>query len=263
MLVYAFSKLTLFLNASARYFGRFQPADRRQIKSGAGAAGGTAQAYLEELLNNDPFEPACIYDTLKHIGMIKSDQERGHQEDAEEFLSSLLNGLHEEMIKLSELWAARQGGNAAGGAGAAVKTNGFANAATSDAAAAAAAALSDDDHHRAEGDAEGGDADADNDGDNDDDVWHEVGTSKHKALPTRSVSMAPFESRNLSFNSSFNSFFQATVVATAITQIFGGSALEVRTVNSGSGNKPSTGNRQPFFDLQLDIKVSLVGQLRH
>lgn len=198
MLVYAFSKLTLFLTASARYFGRFQPADRRQIKSGAGAAGGTAQAYLEELLNNDPFEPACIYDTLKHIGMIKSDQERGHQEDAEEFLSSLLNGLHEEMIKLSELWAARQGGNAAGGAGAAVKTNGFANAATSD-AAAAAAALSDDDHHKAEGDAEGGDADADNDGDNDDDVWHEVGTSKHKALPTRSVSIG-FESRNLSLN---------------------------------------------------------------
>lgn len=53
---------------------------------------------------------------------------------------------------------------------------------------------------------------------------------------------------------------QATVFATAITQIFGGSALEVRTVNSGAGNsgKPASGNRQPFFDLQLDIKVCFV-----
>ena len=42
------------------------------------------------------------------------------------------------------------------------------------------------------------------------------------------------------------------MISTAITEIFGGSTLDVRTVNK---DKDSCGNRQPFFALQLDIKV--------
>lgn len=132
---------------------------KRQMKS----VGAMASAYLEELLNNDPYEPKCIYNTLKHIGMIKNDAQRGHQEDAEEFLSSVLNGLHEEMIQLSKLLndyemdtKKSQANNA----------NGFG---VND--------LPDND---------GLFVDDDNDV-SDENMWHEVGTSKHKSLPTRSV----------------------------------------------------------------------------
>lgn len=128
-----------------------------------GAAGSNPQTYLEELLNNDAYEPACIYDTLAYIGMIKSDAQRGHQEDAEEFLSSLLNGLHEEMIKLSEFAVGKQNNGAD-------KTNGF--------AVPSLTVLSEEEDVK--------DEDLNDD---DEDMWHEVVTSKHKALPTRSVSL--------------------------------------------------------------------------
>ncbi|KAI2797614.1 Ubiquitin carboxyl-terminal hydrolase 10 [Blomia tropicalis] len=192
---------TPIIDNFVRYFNRFMPTDyKRQMKS----VGAMASAYLEELLNNDPYEPKCIYNTLKHIGMIKNDAQRGHQEDAEEFLSSVLNGLHEEMIQLSKLLndyemdtKKSQANNA----------NGFG---VND--------LPDND---------GLFVDDDNDV-SDENMWHEVGTSKHKSLPTRS----------------------AKVVSTAITEIFGGSILDVRTVNKDN----NSGSRQPFFALQLDIK---------
>lgn len=53
-------------------------------------------------LQAEAMEPKCIYNIL---GQIKPEYHKGAQEDAEEFLSSVLNGLHEEMIALSEALA--------------------------------------------------------------------------------------------------------------------------------------------------------------
>lgn len=185
-------------------------------------------SYLEELLNTDPFEPTFIYDTLKHCGMIKNDAQRGHQEDAEEFLSSVLNGLNEEMIHLSKLLDETNE----------KKTNGYSS---SDKSASMDSELDDQ---------LGLCHDVDDDGvqDSSNDIWHEVGNSKHKSLPTRSV-------RDFLIFFTLLIFFknQAKTFSTSITQIFGGSTLDIRTVNK---DKDSCGNRQPFFTLQLDIKVN-------
>ncbi|CAK8696161.1 unnamed protein product [Clavelina lepadiformis] len=52
----------------------------------------------KDIRQGSPFEPRYIYDMLV---LIKSSlSERGAQEDAEEFQSCILNGLHEEMTKL-------------------------------------------------------------------------------------------------------------------------------------------------------------------
>jgi len=119
----------------------------------------------EDLPKGDPIEPRCIYEVL---GSIKSECLKGRQEDAEEFLSSVLNGLHEEMIGLLRLGTSDQEKKPLNG-----------------------------DHSTANGHIdkdENGDSfadidDHDNDTINDDDdanLWKEV-SSRHKAMPTRSV----------------------------------------------------------------------------
>lgn len=51
------------------------------------------------LINTDiPFEPSWIY---KMLNGIRSDLIEGRQEDAEEFLGCLLNGLNDEMLEVS------------------------------------------------------------------------------------------------------------------------------------------------------------------
>lgn len=54
-------------------------------------------ASQEELLPGPPFQPDFIYDMLRDL---KSDCLKGQQEDAEEFLSFILNSMHEEMVKI-------------------------------------------------------------------------------------------------------------------------------------------------------------------
>ncbi|KAG8183097.1 hypothetical protein JTE90_019981 [Oedothorax gibbosus] len=51
----------------------------------------------EELKVGEAFQPDFIYSMLKEL---KSDCLKGQQEDAEEFLSFILNGMHEEMVKI-------------------------------------------------------------------------------------------------------------------------------------------------------------------
>lgn len=51
----------------------------------------------EEFQPGQPFQPDFIYDMLRDL---KSDCLKGQQEDAEEFLSFILNGMHEEMVKI-------------------------------------------------------------------------------------------------------------------------------------------------------------------
>ncbi|KAH9424442.1 Ubiquitin carboxyl-terminal hydrolase 10 [Dermatophagoides pteronyssinus] len=210
------STSTPIIDNFARYFVKFLPTDnKRQVKN-------VGNSYLEELLNADPFEPTFIYDTLKHCGMIKNDAQRGHQEDAEEFLSSVLNGLNEEMIHLSKLLDETNEKKTS-----VEKTNGYSLAGDK----STSFDLELDDQL-------GLCHDVDEDGvqDSSNDIWHEVGNSKHKSLPTRS----------------------AKIISTSITEIFGGSTLDIRTVNK---DKDSCGNRQPFFTLQLDIKPSTIKTL--
>lgn len=102
-------------------------------------------------MGNEAVEPVCIYDTLHAIGMITNDAQKGHQEDAEEFLSSVLNGLNEELIRLSAHLQRVESGESE-------------------------ESVKKDEPVEEE----------EEDGDN---MWREVGTSKHKALPTRSVSL--------------------------------------------------------------------------
>lgn len=149
---------------SASYFSSFIPTDfKRPSKS--------SNIDLEDLLNSHPQEPTLIYDTLQHIGMIKNDAQRGHQEDAEEFLSSVLNGLHEEMISLFKLLTESNDSKLNG------KSNGFGSSSDS----------SDKIDLEDEADLS----------DSNDNIWREVGTSKHKALPTRSVSVEALYSISL------------------------------------------------------------------
>lgn len=108
-------------------------------------------SFVEEQLGNEAVEPVCIYDTLHAIGMITNDAQKGHQEDAEEFLSSVLNGLNEELIRLSAHLQRVESGESE-------------------------ESVKKDEPVEEE----------EEDGDN---MWREVGTSKHKALPTRSVSL--------------------------------------------------------------------------
>ena len=55
----------------------------------------------KEMRQGHAFAPECVYDMLSATKSSLSDS--GKQEDAEEFLSSALNGLHEEMVKLFQL----------------------------------------------------------------------------------------------------------------------------------------------------------------
>lgn len=65
---------------------------------------------------------------------------------------------------------------------------------------------------------------------NDDNLWREVGP-KNRSLPIRT----------------------AKVINTPIQEIFGGSLFSIRTAG-----KDRCGHRSPFFDLQLDISVSIM-----
>lgn len=105
---------------------------------------------VEEFPKQDNYEPKCIYDVL---GAIKSECLKGKQEDAEEFLSSVLNGLHDEMNMLFKYVDSEN-------------QNGLVEDA------------------RVNGHLENEDVDTN---ENDDALWKEVGP-RHKAMPTRSVS---------------------------------------------------------------------------
>lgn len=144
--------LIINLNFSAKFFSHFNPSDHstRKMRNGANVS-------VEDLPKGEPIEPRCIYDVL---GSIKSECLKGRQEDAEEFLSSVLNGLHEEMVALFKLLSNET-----------ETLNG--------------------DHSTANGHIVKGENGEDIDNLNDDDdanLWKEV-SSRHKALPTRSVSI--------------------------------------------------------------------------
>ncbi|KAF6202313.1 hypothetical protein GE061_004711 [Apolygus lucorum] len=58
-----------------------------------------------DMMTDPPFEPTVIYKILRKMRSEDSFHEEGRQEDAEEFLSLLLNGLNDEMLELQKLVA--------------------------------------------------------------------------------------------------------------------------------------------------------------
>jgi len=98
-----FKNLKEFLNDRAKetstpltdsmisFFDRFEPIE---IHS-------TGKRDNEELNYGGAFEPKGVYEVLSV--MKSSLSEKGRQEDAEEFLSFLLNGVHDELVALSKL----------------------------------------------------------------------------------------------------------------------------------------------------------------
>ncbi|CAB0016995.1 unnamed protein product [Nesidiocoris tenuis] len=56
-----------------------------------------------DIMTDPPFEPASIHKVLRKLRSDSSFHEEGRQEDAEEFLSFLLNGLNDEMLELLKL----------------------------------------------------------------------------------------------------------------------------------------------------------------
>lgn len=148
-------KLLNILNScSARFFINFLPSEpmMKKVKSGG-------SFNLDDMPKGEPFEPKCIYDVL---GSIKSECLKGKQEDAEEFLSSVLNGLHDEMVSLFKLTQPdikRHNGDIVNSL------------------------------QHSNGHIEGEDIEDEKINYNEDDssLWKEVGP-RHKAIPTRSVS---------------------------------------------------------------------------
>jgi hypothetical protein len=142
-----------------------------------------ANMQLEDLPRGDPFEPRCIYDVL---GSIKSECLKGRQEDAEEFLSSVLNGLHDEMVGLLKLCNDDHEKSTVNGDH--CTANGYIERDEN------GLAFHDNDAKRngQQNDSNDLGYDCDNDIDEDDDddsnLWKEVGP-RHKALPMRSVSL--------------------------------------------------------------------------
>jgi ubiquitin carboxyl-terminal hydrolase 10 len=63
------------------------------------SAGKSRDWNRQEIVMGIPFEPKNVYKLLTQVRTTLSQQ--GKQEDAEEFLSCILNGLHEEMVQLT------------------------------------------------------------------------------------------------------------------------------------------------------------------
>jgi hypothetical protein len=86
---------TPILDSFARFFTHFMPSEQviKRYRNGSSIS-------FADLPRVEPFEPKCIYDVL---GRINNECLKGKQEDAEEFLSSLLNALNEEIIQVLDL----------------------------------------------------------------------------------------------------------------------------------------------------------------
>lgn len=83
---------TPVFDSFAKFFTNFMPNEQlmRKVKQ-------SNHFGYDDLPKLPPYEPKCIYNVL---GNINNECLKGKQEDAEEFLSSVLNILHEEMLLL-------------------------------------------------------------------------------------------------------------------------------------------------------------------
>ncbi|KAJ1942536.1 hypothetical protein FBU59_003168, partial [Linderina macrospora] len=107
---FSFNTTTPLLEALIQYVHEFKQ-DR------------TPLAQLASELN-EPFVPENVYEALRKKNVFQT--LRGQQEDAQEFMSFLVDGIHEEMASILELYQAKQHGAVAtaSGAGAGAPTDG-------------------------------------------------------------------------------------------------------------------------------------------
>ena len=83
---------TPVIDSFAKFFTHFMPDETLMRK-----AKQSNQFNFDDLPKREVYKPTCIYNVL---GNINNECLNGKQEDAEEFLSSVLNVLHEEMLLL-------------------------------------------------------------------------------------------------------------------------------------------------------------------
>ena len=83
---------TPVIDSFAKFFTHFMPDEMLMRKAKQGN-----QFNFDDLPKREVYKPTCIYNVL---GNINGECLNGRQEDAEEFLSSVLNTLHEEMLLL-------------------------------------------------------------------------------------------------------------------------------------------------------------------
>ncbi|XP_054165400.1 ubiquitin carboxyl-terminal hydrolase 10-like isoform X2 [Oppia nitens] len=91
--IYREKSSTPIIDSLAKFFSMLTPSEHLTRKQKIGI-----NLTSEEMPKAEPIEPRFIYDMLS---VLKEEWGlKGRQEDAEEFLSFILNGLHEEMIAL-------------------------------------------------------------------------------------------------------------------------------------------------------------------
>lgn len=89
-----------FIHLRCRFVKEFKHLPAHQRVSNRRSDGKNQKKDQGVLINTDvPFEPNWIY---KMLNGIQIDLMEGRQEDAEEFLGCLLNGLNDEMLEVCE-----------------------------------------------------------------------------------------------------------------------------------------------------------------
>jgi len=85
------STSTPLTDSMIAFFSEFEPINPRI----------PLKKQTDDLRGGEAFEPKCVYEMLPAMKTTLS--EKGRQQDAEEFLSFLLNGIHEELVSLLKL----------------------------------------------------------------------------------------------------------------------------------------------------------------
>ncbi|KAK9462960.1 uncharacterized protein V1516DRAFT_689836 [Lipomyces oligophaga] len=97
-LSHQFNSQTPILDSLILFMGEFNSGSRNQFST---------DPELDNLISSpqklfgEPFIPEFVYDALRGNALF-ANMRRGHQEDAEEFLGFLLDGLHEEFMAVAE-----------------------------------------------------------------------------------------------------------------------------------------------------------------
>lgn len=91
-----------FVACLGRFISEFKVMVRNQPENNNAKTPQQSSSFSKDLVMGDPFECEYVYDALSRSQTQSTDFRPGRQEDAQEFLSFLLNRVHEEMVKCLE-----------------------------------------------------------------------------------------------------------------------------------------------------------------